>query len=87
MSSMETSSRCAETLALLVGSNPLPNYLAAVILDPREAVLIYTPETKGPRDHLHAPTSEWWADLLPKTGSNPANLRIPLIESRRRRRR
>ena len=54
MSSMETSSRCAEKLALLVGSNPLPNYLATVILDPREAVLIYTPETKGPRDHLRA---------------------------------
>jgi hypothetical protein len=39
MSPSQTSRR-ATKLAQLVGSNPLPNYLAAVILDPREAVLI-----------------------------------------------
>jgi len=31
------------TLLLLVGSNPLPNYLAAKILNPRSICLIYTP--------------------------------------------
>jgi len=46
--------RTARRLALLVGSNPLPNYLAAMILEPTEVVLIYSPETKGPRDHLRA---------------------------------
>lgn len=46
--------RCAKRLAVLVGSNPLPNYLAAMILKAREVVLIYSPETKDPRDHLQA---------------------------------
>jgi hypothetical protein len=46
--------RHANKLALLVGSNPLPNYLAAVMLVPREVVLVYSPETRDPRDHLRA---------------------------------
>lgn len=42
---MSQPSRCKK-LALLVGSNPLPNYLAAVVLNPEEEiVLVYTPET------------------------------------------
>lgn len=52
MSGTKSRNRRAEKLALLVGSNPLPNYLAAVMLEPREVVLIYSPETTDPRDHL-----------------------------------
>lgn len=58
MSPVRTSNRRADKLALLVGSNPLPNYLAAVILEPREVVLLYSPETREPRDHLRAALTE-----------------------------
>lgn len=51
---MPTHNRRPDRLALLVGSNPLPNYLAAVILAPREVVLVYSPETTYPRDRLRA---------------------------------
>lgn len=44
-------SKC-DKLAVLVGSNPLPNYLAAVVLRPREIVLLHSPETTKPRDRL-----------------------------------
>jgi hypothetical protein len=51
--------RPVNRLALLVGSNPLPNYLATVILQPcEEVVLIYSPETQEPRDRLRAALSE-----------------------------
>lgn len=58
MGAAQGSSRRAEKLALLVGANPLPNYLAAVILEPREVVLIYSPETTEPRDRLRAALKE-----------------------------
>jgi len=41
-------------LVLLVGSNPLPNYLAAVALRPGEAVLVYSLETREPCERLAA---------------------------------
>jgi len=44
--------RRSEKLALLVGSNPLPNFLAAMALEPKEVVLLYTPETEKPKDYL-----------------------------------
>lgn len=44
--------RRSEKLALLVGSNPLPNYLAATVLQPKEVVLLYSPETVEARDRL-----------------------------------
>lgn len=44
--------RHPEKLALLVGSNPLPNYLAATVLQPKEVVLLHSPETREPRDRL-----------------------------------
>jgi hypothetical protein len=50
----KTQSRTCTKLALLVGSNPLPNYLAAMALKAREVVLVYTPETAEPRDRLRA---------------------------------
>lgn len=46
--------RRSEKLALLVGANPLPNYLAATVLQAKEVVLLYSPETLKPRDHLKA---------------------------------
>jgi len=39
---------------LLVGANPLPNYLAAAVLRPRRVVLVFSGETTGPRDRLAA---------------------------------
>lgn len=39
-------------LLLLIGSNPLPNYLAALILNPKSAGLFYTPETKTVKNRL-----------------------------------
>lgn len=39
-------------LVLLVGSNPLPNYLSACALRPSRVALVYTEETKGAKDRL-----------------------------------
>jgi len=58
MGDTHMSARRVKRLALLVGSNPLPNYLAAVILQPREVVLLYSPETREPWEHLRAALSE-----------------------------
>ena len=40
------------TLILLVGSNPLPNYLSACALRPREIALVYTRVTSDAKDRL-----------------------------------
>jgi len=42
------------TLILLVGSNPLPNYLAACALRPARLFLAYTPGTASAKDRLEA---------------------------------
>lgn len=56
--------RSPTRLALLVGSNPLPNYLAAAVLEPRETViLLHSPETQEPRDRLSAALKERWPSL------------------------
>ncbi len=41
-----------KTLVLLVGSNPLPNYLAAATLKPARVVLLFTPATLRPKERL-----------------------------------
>jgi hypothetical protein len=41
-----------ETLILLVGSNPLPNYLSACALRPSRVVLVHTAETTDAKDRL-----------------------------------
>lgn len=41
-------------LVLLVGSNPLPNYLAACALRPSRVALVYTQETKDAKDRLRS---------------------------------
>src|SRR5579884_3404588 len=58
MSTTPTTDRRAKRLALLVGSNPLPNYLAATVLEPREVVLLYSPETQEPCERLEAALKE-----------------------------
>ena len=50
MSSPEN--RNVKHLALLVGSSPLPNYLAVQMLRPQKLWPIYTPETKEVKDRL-----------------------------------
>jgi len=42
----------AAALLLLVGSNPLPNYLASLIFRPHAVWLFYTPQTAPIKDHL-----------------------------------
>lgn len=41
-----------KTLVLLVGSNPLPNYLTAMALKPERVLLVYSEQTKEPKDRL-----------------------------------
>jgi len=41
-----------KTLVLLVGSNPLPNYLTAMALKPECVVLVYSQQTKEPKERL-----------------------------------
>ena len=42
----------SKSLVVLVGSNPLPNYLSACALRPSRVALVYTEETKGAKDRL-----------------------------------
>ncbi|MCX7624855.1 MAG: DUF1887 family CARF protein [Candidatus Sumerlaeaceae bacterium] len=44
--------RSAHHLILLVGSNPLPNYIAALMLTPKTVNLIYTEETEENKERL-----------------------------------
>ncbi len=52
MSVPETTQGRGQMLVLLVGSNPLPNYLAACALRPTSIALVYTEETKEAKDRL-----------------------------------
>jgi len=49
---MESSNRSGGTLVLLVGANPLPNYLAALTLKPQRVVLLFSRQTRDPKDRL-----------------------------------
>ena len=49
-----TNHREVDSLILLVGSNPLPNYLAAMALKPSKIHLVYSQETEKPKDRLRA---------------------------------
>lgn len=57
MNALPCADRRPQKVALLVGSNPLPNYLAAMVLSPQEVVLLHSPETVDPRDYLQAALS------------------------------
>lgn len=53
--------RTLNRLVLLVGSNPLPNYLAVGALRPRHAVkLLHSPETQAPAERLRAALAAQW---------------------------
>ena len=41
-----------DNLILLVGSNPLPNYLTAMMMRPKQVILFYTEETQGVAENL-----------------------------------
>ena len=49
---MAENAAAVETLVLLIGGNPMPNYLAAATLRPRRAVLAYTEQTARPKERL-----------------------------------
>lgn len=52
------------TLVLLVGSNPLPNYLVACALQPRAIALVYTRETEVAKDRLKRELSRTLGDQV-----------------------
>lgn len=45
-------------LILLVGSNPVPNYLAAMALKPAKITLVYSEKTKDPKERLASALSK-----------------------------
>jgi len=49
---MSERQKTCDNLLLLVGSNPLPNYLAALILKPKSIQLFYSPETEQIKSYL-----------------------------------
>lgn len=49
---MTEKERTCDYLLLLIGSNPLPNYITALILKPRSIRLFYSPETEKVKKHL-----------------------------------
>jgi len=68
---MTEKERTCDYLLLLVGSNPLPNYITALILKPRSIRLFYSPETEKVKKHL-------WEALT--TGLSSAHLDETCIE-------
>lgn len=60
------------TLILLVGANPLPNYLAACALQPACVALVYTRATKDAKDRLR--------DALKHVLGDSARFEEPLVE-------
>lgn len=61
---------CAE-LILLVGSNPLPNYLSARTLGARTALLVYSDATERPQRQLATALAEAGARSLPRWVGDP----------------
>ena len=49
---MSEQQKVCKQLLLLVGSNPLPNFLAALILKPESICLFYSPETEKVKNYL-----------------------------------
>jgi len=50
---MSVQQRICKQLLLLVGSNPLPNFIAALILKPESICLFFSPATKPVKDYLY----------------------------------
>ena len=53
-----TEGRDSTLLILLVGSNPLPNYLSACALRPSRLALVYTEQTKDGKQRLQMKLKE-----------------------------
>ncbi|HXE80248.1 MAG TPA: hypothetical protein VNK41_05825, partial [Vicinamibacterales bacterium] len=64
MSVLETKQGPWQTLVLLVGSNPLPNYLAACALRPSHIALVHTDETKEAKDRLRRELTQALGDNI-----------------------
>lgn len=62
---MTTISDKAGRLILLVGSNPLPNHLSALALQPAEIALVYTEETEVAKDRLKSELRRVLGDTFP----------------------
>lgn len=68
--------RNCELLVLLVGSNPLPNYISALILEPQSVQFLYTEQTKRIKNSLKAALKNKFSSLafkdtyVGKDGSN-----------------
>ena len=65
------SSHDPSLLILLVGSNPLPNYLSACALRPREIALVYTKETSDAKDRLKREISRALGDATSFVAPDP----------------
>jgi hypothetical protein len=61
---MTASSEKPGRLILLVGSNPLPNHLSALALEPAEIALVYTKETQVAKDRLKSELRRALGDTL-----------------------
>ena len=62
---MQPESKANNPLILLIGSNPLPNYLAARVLQPKSLHLYYTVQTTKPRDYLKKALKTAYPSLEP----------------------
>lgn len=67
----------ASTLLLLVGSNPLPNYLSACALRPSKVVLLYSDGTAGAMERLKAALSDICANNPPIKIDEPIRIDDP----------
>lgn len=78
-SGASTTHHSSALLILLVGSNPLPNYLSACALRPGRIVLVYTEETKDAKDRLKSKLKEVltgdFEDALVKDATDAAEVR------------
>ena len=63
--SFENNRNC-ERLVLLVGSNPLPNYISAIVLKPQSVQLMYTEQTKSIKNGLKAALKKQFPALIVK---------------------
>lgn len=61
---MSTRQEDLSRLILLVGSNPLPNYLSACALQPAEIALVYTRETEVAKDRLKSELRQALGDAV-----------------------
>ena len=82
---MSEQPRICKHLLLLVGSNPLPNFLAAVILKPETICLLYTPETAPVKNRLKEAfrkrSNGWKINEQPiKDAADPLSIRKSIPE-------